>query len=455
VKKTYEKPVILKLETGHINKFGNNPYYFKRVRDNIDGVSVDELTARYGSPVFVFSERRLRRRYREVYDAFATRYPDVLFGWSYKTNYLGAICSVFHQEGAVAEVVSEMEYDKARAMGIPGSRIIFNGPGKSRSILEKAALEKAMIHVDHLDEIRELELVADKLDRKISIGLRVNLDTGIFPQWSRFGFNFDSGQALDVVKRIHNGGKLVLNGLHCHIGTYILEPNAYAKAVEKMLTLVRQIRQCCNFTIDYLDLGGGFPSHSRLKGSYMPPDVAIPGIDEYAEQITSALYKHLEPGHYPRLILETGRALVDEAGFLITSILAAKRLPDGRKAYVADAGLNLLFTSFWYKLNIEIDREIQGMKEPSVVYGPLCMNIDVIDEGSLLPPLRKDTRLIVSPVGAYNVTQWMQFIEYRPNVVLIGEDGGVDVIREKEDLSDILRREKVPDRLKLQAKIPA
>ncbi len=112
--------------------------------------------------------------------------------------------------------------------------------------------------------------------------------------------------------------------------------------------------------------------------------------------------------------------------------------------------MNTLFTSFWYKFTIEVDREVEYANEMAVIYGPLCMNIDVIDEGSLLPPLQRGTRLIISPVGAYNVTQWMQFIDYRPAIVLIGEGGEVDVIREAEDLSDIDRREKLPERLKLQ-----
>jgi diaminopimelate decarboxylase len=87
------------------------------------------------------------------------------------------------------------------------------------------------------------------------------------------------------------------------------------------------------------------------------------------------------------------------------------------------------------------------MSENSVIYGPLCMNLDVIDEGEMLPPLKRGTRLILSPVGAYNNTQWMQFITYRPNVVLIGENGEVDVIREAEDLTDITLRERMPERL--------
>ncbi|HEC85569.1 MAG TPA: diaminopimelate decarboxylase, partial [Thioploca sp.] len=118
-------------------------------------------------------------------------------------------------------------------------------------------------------------------------------------------------------------------------------------------------------------------------------------------------------------------------------------------SYVLDAGVNLLFTATWYKYTIETDREVQGIGEPALLNGPLCMNIDVVDEGTLLPPLKRGTRLILSPVGAYNVTQWMQFIEYRPAVVLVAETGEAELIREQEDLSDILRRERLPERLRL------
>ena len=128
---------------------------------------------------------------------------------------------------------------------------------------------------------------------------------------------------------------------------------------------------------------------------------------------------------------------MDEAGYLVSTVVAAKRLPDGARAYVVDAGVNLLFTTFWYKLNIELDRECPGVNENSVVYGPLCMNIDVIDECTPLPPLARGTRMIFSPVGAYNNTQWMQFIHCRPAVALVGDGGAVDVIREAETLGDI------------------
>ncbi|NPA12665.1 MAG: diaminopimelate decarboxylase [Aquificae bacterium] len=450
MKKVYEKPVITRLETGFMNKFGKSPFYSRKVRQDIDGVPIERLVEEFGSPLFVYSERQLREKYRQVYNAFASRYPNVQFGWSYKTNYLQAICSVLHQEGAIAEVVSAFEYEKARKLGIEGKNIIFNGPHKPIEILEVAASEGAMIHIDHFDEIIDLEQVADKLGKQIKVAIRLNMDTGIHPQWSRFGFNLENGQALDAVKRIASGGKLILNGLHCHIGTFILEPEAYAIEVEKMVKFAYQVEDNFGFKIEYIDIGGGFPSKNRLKGTYLPPDVVVPPVDEFAEKITQALYSNLRPGDFPKLVLETGRAIVDEAGYLITTVFASKRLPDGRKAYIADAGVNILFTAFWYKFNIEIDRPVQGANEPSVIYGPLCMNIDVIDEGSLLPPLERGTRLIFSPVGAYNNTQWMQFIEYRPNVVMVMEDGSVELIREKEDITDIERRERLPERLKVK-----
>jgi diaminopimelate decarboxylase len=434
-----------------MNKFGNSPFYARRIRKDIEGVPVSDLCGEYGSPLFVYSERVLRNTFRTVSAAFSTRYPNVQFGWSYKTNYLQAVCAIMHQEGAIAEVVSEMEYDKARGMGIPGQDILFNGPHKSMKALEKAVREGAMIHIDHLDEMADLEDIAEQTGRRIDVAIRLNMDTGIQPQWSRFGFNLESGQALDAVKRIAHRGRLRVTGLHCHIGTFILDPAAYAVQVEKMLAFGYDIEDRFGFKLEYLDIGGGLPTRNRLKGVYLPPDVSVPPIDEYAEKITDALYANLREGHTPRLILEPGRAMVEEAGTLITTVSASKRMPDGRRAYVIDAGVNILFTANWYKFNIEMDREVQGMNEPAILYGPLCMNIDVVDEGVLLPPMPRGTRLVVSPVGAYNVTQWMQFIQYRPNVVLISEDGDVDVIREAEDLTDIERRERLPERLALRA----
>jgi len=449
MKKVYEKPVINRVNVGFANKVSGKAYYSSRVRDNIDGVPVEELVQKFGSPLFVFSERRLREKFRNFRRAFETRYPNVEFTWSYKTNYLKAICAILHQEGETAEVVSEFEYEKARRLGIPGEQIVFNGPYKPVPALERAILEGARINVDTFEELADIEEIAQKLGQKVKVGIRINMDTGIKPQWSRFGFNLESGQAEDAVKRIASSQWLELNGLHCHMGTFILDPRAYEIEVQKMVKFAYHIEDNYGYKIEYLDIGGGFPSKNRLKGIYLPPEVAVPDIEEYAERITTALLENLRPGDFPKLIVEAGRAIVDEAGFLITTVYATKRLPNGYKGYVLDAGVNILFTAFWYNFKVEVDRPLRGTPEPSVLYGPLCMNIDVINDLEYLPPLPRGTRLILSPVGAYNTTQWMQFIRYRPNVVLIDLEGKVHLIREAEDIEDIERRERLPEHLKL------
>src|SRR4051812_32308574 len=175
MRQPYIRPTIQRLNTGPVNPFrlGSSPSCVE-----IDGVPVTDLARDYGSPLFVFSEKALREKYREAHRAFSRRYPDVQFAWSYKTNYLNAICRVFHQEGAIAEVVSGFEYEKARRNGIPGSSIIFNGPYKERADLERAIAEGAMIQVDNLDELLTLSRLANGRAEPLPIALRIHVNTG-------------------------------------------------------------------------------------------------------------------------------------------------------------------------------------------------------------------------------------------------------------------------------------
>jgi diaminopimelate decarboxylase len=416
-KRKYEKPIIVPLRSGLMNKFGTAHFHSSFVKEKIDEVKISDLVEKFGSPLFVFSEKTLRKKYRKFKQAFSSRYPNVQLAWSYKTNYLKAICATLHQEGAWAEVVSGFEYQKAKELGVKAENIIFNGPYKPEPILRKSLLEGALVNIDNLEELLTVEKIAQETGKKMKIGMRVNLDAGIYPRWSKFGFNLENYEALNAVKRMSAGDLVELRGIHCHLGTFILKPEAYELQVKKILQFANQIEAEFGFQIEYFDFGGGFPSKSRLKGIYLPPDVAIPSIDTYAEKITSVLYSELKGQEFPKVFFESGRAIVDEAGYLITTIFASKRLPDSRKGYFVDAGVNLLFTSYWYNFNVKIDRPSYGLNEPSVIYGPLCMNIDVISESISLPPLEVGTRLILWPIGAYNVTQSMQFIEYRPNVV--------------------------------------
>ncbi len=446
MKKIYEKPILIKQTMGMINKFQSG--FNDQGMTEIDGVKIKDIVEKFGSPVFVFSERELRKTIRSYVQAFKAYYPNVVFAWSYKTNYLGAICSILHSEGCLAEVVSEFEYQKAKRLGVPGHKIIFNGPCKRSEILEVAAADGAMINIDHFDEIFRLEEIAAKRNKKIDVGLRINLDSGVYPQWSRFGFNLENGQALTMVKRLVKNKKLNLVGVHCHMGTFMLSTKAYQISAEKLLQFAATLKEEYKITLEYINLGGGFPSRNRLKGIYLPPDFSVPPVQDFAKMIGQTLHEKTNPHYMPTVYFESGRAVVDDSGYLITSIVGSKRLVDGKKAYILDAGVNLMVTPQWYDIPVKVGVDFKGPVEDSILYGPLCMNIDVIRDFVRLPPLSAGTPLIFHPVGAYCVTFWMQFIEYRPNIILITENNEIEVIRRKETLDDVIGNEQVPERLK-------
>ncbi|PKN78451.1 MAG: diaminopimelate decarboxylase [Candidatus Cloacimonetes bacterium HGW-Cloacimonetes-1] len=447
MKKVYTAPNIERNSAGSINKFAHKSVVSHQ--DNIEGIPVRVLTESYGSPLFVFSETVMRKRYRKLVDTIKMHYPNSEVSWSYKTNYLSALCNIYHQEGARAEVVSGMEYEMARRNGIDGKEIIFNGPGKRRHELVRAIQDGARVHIDHMDELYLIEKISEELDIIANVAIRVNMDTGIYPLWTRFGFNYENGEAFRAIQRLLLGRRMKLVGLHTHIGTFILDANAYYWAAQKLLTLAERVETDFSIVVDYIDLGGGFASQNTLHSQYTPGEFSSPSYDQYAVAIGNAFNESaFVRAHNPRLILETGRVLIDEAGYLISTVIAKKNMPTGERAVILDAGVNTNITAWWYKQKITPTRAFPGTYQNTIFYGPLCMNIDIIRPAVPFPDLHQGDMVIVSPVGAYNVTQWMQFIEYRPAVALISETGKVDVIREKEDLTDVCHREYLPEHLK-------
>jgi diaminopimelate decarboxylase len=446
-KKLYERPLIQRLNAGLMGKFGVQ--VDAESTEEIDGHSVTELLKTHGSPLFVLSESHIRRTYQDALRAFTTRYPKVQLAWSYKTNYLTAVCHLYHQLGAWAEVVSAFEYQKAIENGVSADKIIFNGPDKKEEDLLIAVTGGSLIHIDHLDELQTLIAICKTKKLKAKVAIRVNMETGIYPVWDRFGFNLESGDAWDAIQTIQQEACLELKGLHCHIGTFVVSPNAYQIAARKLSELALRITKDYAIHLDYLDLGGGFASKNNLKGAYLPGIDVNPGFEKYADAICSALLEAgFDKDQLPTLILETGRALIDDAAYLLGSVLSHKRLGDGRKATIVDFGVNILFTSFWYDHRITAVAQPSTLREDTILYGPLCMNIDVVREHISLPPLKKGDALVVHSVGAYNMTQWMQFITLRPAVVMIDPQEKVHLIRERETTTMVSAPEKLPQHLK-------
>lgn len=445
-KSFYEKPSIARHTVTLMGKPGRFPG-ITTIR-HIEGLPVADLVAEYGSPLFVGSEQVLRNQYHELYRAFSTRYPKFQVAWSYKTNYLAAVCALYHRLGAWAEVVSGFEYELARRLNRPGPEIVFNGPYKDEAELERAARDRAIVNADNYEELSRIESLASRIGSVPRIGIRINLDSGIYPAWTRFGFNLESGDAFRAAQRIRNSPRLELAGLHCHIGTFILDPELYRRASTKLVAFAKLLRSELNVKTDYIDIGGGYASQNTLHTQWLPGAQVNPTIDEFAEAVTSPLIAaNWPPDERPLLIVEPGRVLVDDGFVLVTTVVGSKRMPDGKPSIVIDAGVNVLFTSFWYKHDIAPAVDSSFISELTAVYGPLCMNIDLIHPAALLPPLATGTHLVLRHVGAYNMTQWMQFIRLRPRVVMVMADRKVETLREPETVDYVRQLERIPESL--------
>lgn len=436
---------------------------------NIDGVPVSEIAAEFGSPVFVFSESKIINKARRMRAAFESRYHNVSYVWSFKTNYLDAICQIVRNEGWEAEVVSNFEYEKAKNLGFEGPEIVFNGPYKVPAGLRTAIAEGALVQIDNWDELAQIEEIVEELGKPINVGIRVWMATGFAPVWSKFGFAMVNGEARRAAERVIAHPLLNLHTIHTHVGTYILQPETYRVAAQVLVGLREEIEASTGHLVACLNFGGGFPSYSLLHGMVGPAETAVPPIEDYAEAITSVL-NQLPKNKRPLLRLETGRHLVDEAGYLITTVVAIKGgeralsefsgqdalavkeqmlLGDAAKlSYVLDAGINILYTAAWFALDAFPENHLDTAPIPTRLLGRLCMAIDVIRDQVNLPRMQTGDHLTLHPVGAYNVTQAMQFISYRPAVVLVNTDSKAELIRKMEKLKDIEQTEVLPEHLK-------
>jgi|GEM_PF-17894 len=451
------------------------------------------LVERFGSPLFIVDEVELRARYRAFVASFTDPEFDVQVAYSYKTNYLPAVCALLRQEGAFAEVVSGMEYQLARALGNPGREIVFNAPHKSGDELERAINDGALINLDGFDELTRAAAIANRLGVEARVGLRINFRSGE-QAWTKFGFNFESGEASRALERVAAHPMLRLEALHNHSGTYHLDPTIYGRSLDVLIAVAREARRL-GLAPRIVDLGGGYPSDNVLK-----PGFALPGqgqgtgrggngLAAFAEVVLGKLRKAQGAfGPRPLLVLEPGRSIVDSAVRLAASVVATKQIAGRGPAVVLDAGVNLVPTAYWYDHGIEADpsdppertdrtrtgtgtgtgatgaassagrsdvggrvrREAATGVTATTVFGPLCMQIDVLRERALLPPLAIGDLVVLDNVGAYCLTQSMQFIQTRPAVVLDGP-GGPFLIRRRETWRDVFALDGVPAHLRTLA----
>ena len=412
-----------------------------------------ELVSKYGTPLFVISEQRLRHDFRKFLGTFSDRRFDTRIAYSVKTNYLPAVCSILRSEGAWAEVVSGMEYELCRALGFPASEIIFNGPHKTREELVRALGEGAIVNIDHFDELDKVEQIARTLSSPARIGMRISFQYGAVP-WTKFGFSDDNGDSQRALERIARNRRLRLELLHNHCGTFVLVPALYAMAAERLVGLAKRAR-ALGVKLKMVDFGGGYPSSNALRPEYDFAGGSIRVGDfwaPYAAEIGSRLAKAKELfGGRPTLVLEPGRAVVDACTELLCTVVAKKSIDKNEDAIVLDAGVNLVPTACYYDHPLSRATVINGARylrnRPIKVFGPLCMQSDRLRESAPLPPLEVGDIVRISHVGAYCHTQSMQFIQTRPATVLIGP-GRAEIVRRRETWRDVFALDALPSRLR-------
>jgi diaminopimelate decarboxylase len=418
------------------------------------GCDAVELAERYGTPLHIVDEASLVRTYRTFRDAFLRRYPRVEIGYSYKTNPLPGVLAALHRAGASAEVISHFELWLALKLGVPGERIIFNGPAKTEEALALAVSNKVkLINIDNLDEPQAIQQLAQANACRQQVGVRVVSSVG----WAgQFGINIRAGAALAAFRRIRELDRLIPCGIHMHLGTGIKGVDIYVTAVKEALEFAKSVERQLAIKMTFLDFGGGFGvptvkpysvTDGRLMANGFPPTVldvdAHPSIDAFAMAVGDLVNRYYPPGEgdQPTIILEPGRAITSSAQSLLLRVLAVKARSEENDAVITDGGKNIALPTH-YECH-ELLAASQLGRPPTKtydLYGPLCHPGDLLFRAIDLPPLEPGDLLAIMDAGAYFIPNQTNFSNPRPAAVMVGQ-GRADMIRERETFEQVIARD--------------
>ena len=405
---------------------------------------IEELSQRFGTPFYLMDGLRYLRNLESFRTAFKSR-CDLIVGYSFKTNYVPALCQIAKEAGCYAEVVSEMEYVLARRIGF--ENIIFNGPIKKREILISAIRDKAIINLDSLYEIDTiLEYRKNNPTEEISVGLRLNIElvdeaghskvqSGL--RVGRFGF---SRVVLDdVIPRLNANGIKIIS-LHGHT-------SSSDRAVENYGVIVSQMLHICErFQLDdlhYFDVGGGFfgAAADGIDVSHKPK------YEDYADCIcelcnSSGWFRNVKPA----IVIEPGVSVTANVFSYISKIFQAKDIA-GQRFLTTDG------TVFDVKPTLHNNnlphtfltrRQSDGSYSANLV-GSTCMEKDVILKDIEVPSsIGYGDFVKIDGVGAYTIALTPTFINYLSPILEI-TDGKISVIRRRQTIDDITSLYKFTD----------
>lgn len=409
----------------------------------IEDIDTVDLAEEYGTPLYITSEARLRQNVRAYHGAF----PDADIYFAIKANGSLAILCILAQEGAGADVFSSGELNLARLAGIPKDKILFNGNSKSERD-HMAAIEAGVrISVDSREELVALSNVAARLDASTEVIFRVNPDVSVKThpkiatglKTSKFGI--PAGQVAETYKAAMDMANIEPVGLHCHIGSQILDISPFAEAMSRMMDVAQEVLSV-DGSIRRIDVGGG------LGIQYMPDTPAPKPADLAAGILPIFQSRCKEMGINPVLILEPGRSIVADTTIMLTRLNVVKRAHVNFAA--ADAGFNVLARPMLYDSYhhvIVANKAGRPAEEKYTVVGPICETGDVLAKDRQLPRLERGDILAFLDAGAYGFSMASQYNgQPRPAEVLVCDDKA-ELIRKPEDNSVLLAGQRIPPRL--------
>jgi diaminopimelate decarboxylase len=380
------------------------------------------ILSRAAPPIFLAERRILADRYRAMAHSLQAHWPSWTIALSFKTNYQVAESGALRALGAIAEVVSGHEYRLAKTLGFAGSDIVFNGPYKTADDLRAALHDGARINVNDPDELRGIEQVARSLNRRCAIGIRVSAPLSDFPP-SRFGFSITEGEADVAVREVWASPHLRLAGLHLHLRGDMDNPAWYGQACQTLAGFLRSWPASHLAELEYIDMGGGYPAHMSKLDTRTHWDPRP--IDEYIAAIAQQLRPVFEGRPAPRLIVEPGRYLVNDAIVFVSKIVSVRDRAGTQQIVCNGATTMVPFTRHRVPILRAYRPDLtmrDGPAVPSGIYGASCREDDVLFQGEFARVATGDY-LVHFGVGAYNSSINPAFIFPCPTLRFIEAEG--------------------------------
>jgi diaminopimelate decarboxylase len=413
----------------------------------LGGCEATALAKAFGTPLLVIDETALRAGMRRFKAAFThPRWPASVT-YAGKALLLRAIAAIANEEGLIVDVCSRGELETALRAGVPASACIVHGCFKLEDEIDLAASARVRhVVVDHLAEIDALEAAAARRDVACSVLVRVNpgidavthehVQTGAAR--SKFGFAVADGQALAAMRAVLAAPHLELAGVHCHLGSQIVDLAAYEHEVAALAALAAIAQRELGASIRIVDVGGGLGIDEGGRPGPTP--------EAWAQAIFGSLDRHWHPreqrapGEPPHVLIEPGRAIVGAAGTTLYRIGVRKTLPDGAEALIVDGGMSDNPRPALYGADYSVSLAHRQGANPTgtfTIFGRHCESDRMVSHVPLPDPRAGDV-LAVHASGAYTYSMASNYNRFPRPAVVLARDGSARLAARREPLEHVL-----------------